>query len=432
MRKLPQQIHWRDWPKKNICAQIFAAFPNDEHGQDQIRLVGGCIRNALMDKPIGDLDFATKIEPAQLMDMLAARNIRAIPTGLSHGTVTALPDGNPVEITTLRKDIHTDGRHAEVAFTKSWEEDAARRDFHFNALYMDAEGKLHDPTGFGIDEALAGQIRFVGDPLQRIVEDALRILRYLRFFAHYGEQDPDPATLNALNKQKELLTSLSAERIQAELVKLLAAENALPAMILMQDIGIDKVLFPEFDLKLEYLQPLQTIEKKWCVTPDPYLRLLTICGAREDRIYSIAKKLRFSNRETRRLSIIAKIVSDLTIELDSPRQHNLKKLAYQNGKTHCLDALLIYASLEFQDRKDDLPVWQAGYQSLQDWQPPVFPIQGKDLLARGLSPGPELGEALRGLEREWLANGFKPDKERLLNQFGGLTSLNRPDERSNE
>lgn len=196
-------------------------------GEGAARFVGGCVRDTLLgrDTREPDLDIATRLTPDQVMESLAAQGLRVEPTGLDHGTVTAVAFGRPFEITTLRKDVETDGRRAVVAFTSDWAEDAARRDFTMNALYADPDGRVHDPTGQGLADAVAGRVIFVGDPDTRIREDYLRILRFFRFLAHYGEGAPDPAALEACSRHAGQLARLSAERIAKEVLKLLAAPD---------------------------------------------------------------------------------------------------------------------------------------------------------------------------------------------------------------
>ena len=214
-------------------------------GEDAARFVGGCVRNTLIGRPVADIDIATPLTPDDVTAALAAAGLRAIPTGVEHGTVTAIAKGRPFEITTLRRDVETDGRRAVVAFTADWGEDAQRRDFRLNALYADREGRLFDPTGAGIADARAGAIVFVGDPTARIAEDALRILRFFRFFAWYGRGEPDAEGLAACAARRGLLAGLSAERVAKELLTLLAADDPRRAMSLMAASGVLSEILPE-------------------------------------------------------------------------------------------------------------------------------------------------------------------------------------------
>ncbi|MDQ2861931.1 MAG: CCA tRNA nucleotidyltransferase, partial [Pseudomonadota bacterium] len=214
-------------------------------GEACARFVGGCVRNTLIEAPVGDIDIATTLTPDAVTVALKAAALKAVPTGAAHGTITAVAHGRPFEITTLRRDIETDGRHAKVAFTDDWAEDAARRDFRLNALYADRQGRLYDPTGEGVADARAGRIVFVGDPRARIAEDALRILRFFRFLAWYGRGEADSASLAACADMREAVTGLSAERVAKELLTLLAAEDPRAAVRLMAETGVLGLVLPE-------------------------------------------------------------------------------------------------------------------------------------------------------------------------------------------
>jgi poly(A) polymerase len=252
--KLDPPPHWiTASATRAVMAALAAA-----GGPDCARFVGGCVRNALLRKPVADIDIATALTPDAVIKALTDARLKAIPTGVEHGTVTAVSEGRPYEITTLRRDVETDGRRAVVAFTTDWNEDAQRRDFRLNSLYAAADGALFDPTGEGLADLKAGRIVFVGDAATRIREDALRILRFFRFQAWYGKGDPDPVGLAACAELRGLIANLSAERVSAELLKLLAAEDPREAVRLMAQTGVLSAALPEA-VGLERFEALVTI-----------------------------------------------------------------------------------------------------------------------------------------------------------------------------
>ncbi|MEI9890773.1 MAG: CCA tRNA nucleotidyltransferase [Caulobacteraceae bacterium] len=264
-------------------------------GEASARFVGGCVRNTILGRPINDIDIATQLEPAETMRALAAAGLRHVPTGLEHGTVTAFVEGRPFEVTTLRRDVATDGRRAVVAFTRDWAEDAERRDFRLNALYLDAQGRLYDPVGCGLADARAGRIIFVGDPEERIREDYLRILRFFRFFAWYGRGPADAAGLEACAMLRAGLAQLSAERVSKELLKLLAADDPREALGLMRDTGVLDAVLPDH-AGLERLERLVEIDS------DPELRLAALWRADPAAAVREADRLRLSKAQRERLA----------------------------------------------------------------------------------------------------------------------------------
>lgn len=263
-------------------------------GPDCVRFVGGCVRNALMGQTVDDLDLATRLLPEATMAALQKAGLKVVPTGIAHGTVTAVSKGRPYEITTLRRDVSTDGRNATVAFTDDWAEDAARRDFRLNALYADAQGRVFDPTGQGVEDAREGRIVFVGEPETRIREDYLRILRFFRFFAWYGRGEPDTAGLAACADLSEGMVRLSAERVSKELLKLLAAPDPRPAVRAMSETGVLARLLPEAD------QPA-AFEVMVGLTGDPVLRLSALLSSDQPKVEAAAKRLRLPNAMRDRL-----------------------------------------------------------------------------------------------------------------------------------
>ncbi|WP_409411642.1 CCA tRNA nucleotidyltransferase, partial [Brevundimonas sp.] len=259
------------------------------------RFVGGCVRNSLLDQPVDDIDIATLLTPAQTMAALKAAGLKAVPTGVEHGTVTGVSERRPYEITTLRRDVETDGRRAVVAFTQDWAEDAARRDFRLNALYADAAGQVFDPTGGGLADAAAGRIVFVGEAETRIREDYLRILRFFRFYAWYGRGAPDADGLAACAALKTGMDQLSAERVSKELLKLLAAPDPRPAVQAMAEAGVLEQVLPQ-------VQPLTLFQAICDLTPDPVLRLSALLPAEAAAVADVAAALRLSNAHRDRLT----------------------------------------------------------------------------------------------------------------------------------
>ncbi|WP_409515215.1 CCA tRNA nucleotidyltransferase, partial [Brevundimonas sp.] len=259
------------------------------------RFVGGCVRNSLLDQPVDDIDIATRLTPDQTMAALKAAGLKAVPTGVEHGTVTGVSERRPYEITTLRRDVETDGRRAVVAFTQDWAQDAARRDFRLNALYADAAGQVFDPTGGGLADAAAGRIVFVGEAQTRIREDYLRILRFFRFYAWYGRGAPDAAGLAACAALKAGMDRLSAERVSKELLKLLAAPDPRSAVQAMAEAGV-------LDRVLPQVQPLTLFQAICDLTPDPVLRLSALLPAEAAAVAGVAGALRLSNAQRDRLT----------------------------------------------------------------------------------------------------------------------------------
>jgi len=288
---------WMEWPEtKAVIAALEA-----KGRPGCARFVGGCVRNTLMGKPVDDIDIATTLTPDQVIEALGEAGLKAIPTGVDHGTVTAVAKKIPFEITTLRRDVSTDGRRAVVAFTHAWEEDAQRRDFRFNALYVDGEGRLYDPTGHGVQDAKDGKVVFVGEPMTRIREDYLRILRFFRFQAWYGKGEPDQKALAACKALKGLVSGRAAERTQKEILKLLAADDPRPALRLMAATGVLAAILP-FVKSLARLDGLVAIETEQLFENDVELRLAALIPDDVALARELAERLRLSNALKERLA----------------------------------------------------------------------------------------------------------------------------------
>jgi poly(A) polymerase len=375
----------------------------------EARFVGGCVRNAILGAPVDDLDLATPLTPPQVIAALEAAGVRAVPTGVEHGTVTAVVDHRPVEVTTLRRDVETDGRRAVVAFTTDWAEDAARRDFRLNALYADRTGQVFDPVGGGVEDALAGRIIFVGDPETRIREDYLRILRFFRFGAWYG-RTWNHAGLLACAKLREGLRGLSAERINKELLKLLGAPDPWPAISCMGRAGVLSVLLPD-------MGRLDRFEAGAALTPDPELRLSLLLEPDLGRVRGTAEALRLSNAQKARL--LAAVESEPPVHLGMSALQAVAAL-YRVGRGAFRDRVIL-AWAEEPEREEEARLL---LEIAEGWSRPRFPLNGDDLAEAGVPRGPALGRTLRALEQTWVDSGFEADRAALLARL--RDQLSRP------
>jgi poly(A) polymerase len=376
-------------------------------GEGSARFVGGCVRNAILNRPIDDIDIATQLEPPAVAAALTAAGLKSAPTGIEHGTVTAIADGQPFEVTTLRRDVATDGRRAVVSFTRDWAEDARRRDFRLNALYLDAGGTVYDPVGEGLADARAGRIVFVGDPHQRIREDYLRILRFFRFQAWYGRQAPDPEGLQACGALRGGLAQLSAERVSRELLKLLAADDPREALSLMREAGVLEAVLPSAD-SLEIVQRLIVIERDILGAGDAELRLAALWPHARGAAIAEANRLRLSKAQRERLAAAVDGESPITAGLGLAQA---RRLLYRLGGQVYRDRLkLAWAASPTQQ----IEPWLALLAEADLWTPPRFPVSGQDAAAAGLRAGPAMGAALRAAEGWWVDHDFEPDRDMLL------------------
>lgn len=390
-----------DWIAAEPTRRVYEALNSAEAGSS--RFVGGCVRNSVMARSVDDIDIATKLVPEQTISALEAAGIRAIPTGIEHGTITAVCAGMPFEITTLRRDVETDGRRAVVAFTTEWTEDAQRRDFRLNALYADGAGKIFDPTGEGLADAKSGRVIFIGDADQRLKEDYLRILRFFRFNAWYG-QEIDSSGLAACARQAGGLSRIAKERIWRELFKLFSAPTPQDAVAAMADIGVlETVLGPSL-LPTSRLAKLVSIEEQRQRSPDPLLRIMALVPRDAAYLRDLSDALRFSNRERDRL--VAWADRDLP-DLGQGEGPDLLAGLYRFGAQAVLDRAMT-ASLDHGQT-----ISQHALVSCDTWQSPDFPVGGDDALAAGFR-GPEIGAALKRVEDAWLASGLSLSRPELL------------------
>lgn len=398
---------WLDWPQTRLLIEAFAPRPGS------LRFVGGAVRDVLLGRTVQDVDAATVHLPSDTLALLQQAGIKAIPTGMAHGTVTAVIEGKSFEITTLRKDTACDGRHAEVVYTDSWQEDAHRRDFTMNALYLSPLGELYDYVG-GVDDARSGCVRFIGEASQRITEDYLRILRYFRFHAHYGKGVADKQALKACAAQAPHIAQLSGERIQSELLKLLSVKNAAPALELMQRGDVLRHVLGFGVHGLEAFARLHEIEMLTEMTLKPYVKMAFFLRAAEvdeqEASTWLAARLKLSNLIAQELAAIARRHGHITQALAEPEaKHWIRTL----GQRLFIHILMLNWACEDGAISKDHPYFRL-FQLAQHWQAPPFPLTGQDLLAAGFQPGKAMGELLQRLEALWEADDYRMDRQALL------------------
>lgn len=402
-----------DWLGERHLQRLLAALAD---GGEEARVAGGAVRNALIGQPVADVDIATTTVPDETIRRAEAAGFKAVPTGIEHGTITIVAGGKPFEVTTLRADIETDGRRAKVSFGRDWKADAERRDFTINALYAEADGTIVDLVG-GIADIEARRLRFIGDPEARIREDYLRILRFFRFFAWYGDGRPDAEGLKACARLKEGLGQLSVERVWSELKKLLSAPDLSRALLWMRQAGVLTSVLPESEKwGIDAIHALTRAEKDLGWTPDPLLRLEAIVPPDAARMKTLAERLRFSVSEAGRLRQWA-----LTAPVEpKTTEAELAKRLYRGDRQGIVDRLrLSLASARARAVEDNDALLEAGGFSrllafAEKWKKPGFPLKGADLTTLGASPGPKLGATLKNLENEWIESGFALDRGALL------------------
>jgi poly(A) polymerase len=370
---------------KELLAAIGAA-------QGGARFVGGAVRDTLLGHAVEDIDIATIHRPEDVIARLTAEGIKSVPTGLAHGTITAVLEGKPVEITTLRRDVTTDGRRAKIAYSDNWQEDAARRDFTMNALYADpASGEVIDYFG-GVADLRAGHVRFIGHAADRIAEDHLRILRYFRFLARFGNGEPDEDAFSACVAHANSLMALSRERIADELLKLLATADPVRAIKLMVDGDIFLPVLPEITTAgVAHLTRLSERESMAGIECSPLRRLCALLPAKSETGEAVAARLKLSNKARKRIAFALSA---------SPPSDDPYALAYRIGREGAIDRLLLEETVAAED-----------ISHLADWERPSLPVSGGALITRGMAPGPQVADALRLVEEQWISEGF-PDARR--------------------
>jgi len=373
------------------------------------RFVGGCVRDTILGRNVKDIDIATAEPPDRVITLLEQAGFKAIPTGIDHGTITAVMRGEIYEITTLRLDVETFGRHAHVAFTDDWAADAERRDFTMNAIFCDLDGTLYDPTG-GLSDLTAGCIRFVGNAHQRIQEDVLRLLRYFRFYAYYGTAPADQDALRACKNMAGEIPSLSVERVWSEFKKLLVAPASASVLDLMADWDVLGHVLPEAGSR-EPLARLVDVEAEMAKETDPIRRLAILLDIDGVESHAVADRLRLSKSEAQHLHAL--VSAPVQPSPDMTETQN-RIVLYRLGEEHFIDlALMGWAT--------NSPTEKAPWESLVDLpnrQPiPDFPVRGEDVLELGTNPGKAVGELLSSLESWWVDNNFEPDRVACLKQL---------------
>ena len=390
------------WMRTPQMQAVIAALRGGNAG---VRFVGGCVRDALDSRTIADIDLATDAAPERVMELIRAAGHKAVPTGIAHGTVTAIIDGKSFEITTLRRDIETDGRHATVAFTDDWKVDAARRDFTINALSLTPDGVLHDPFGGRADLA-AGKVRFVGQAHDRITEDYLRLLRYFRFHAHFGRGLPDPDALAACRALAPGLGRLSAERVGVEIFKLLGAPDPAPSVALMRDAGALRQILPNARAIGRLIRLVAAEATVDGLAVNPMRRLAALLCVDKSGIEDVCGKLRLSNAQGAYLAL-------MTAQSVSRESASHGRAIHRLGPAAFRDLAL----LGWAESGDDSG-WPALIDFAAGWTKKSFPLSGADVLRAGIPPGPAVGEILRTIEAWWIDGDFRADQSACLTRLG--------------
>ncbi len=375
------------------------------HDGVNARMVGGCVRDALLGRDITDIDLACSLPPEEAMRRLENAGIKVIPVGIRHGTIMAVIGGNHFEITSLRRDVKTDGRHAKVAFIDDWTEDARRRDFTINALYLDQDGSLYDPCS-GLKDIAARRVRFIGEAAARIKEDALRILRFFRFAARIGQGKLDGDGLQACIRYRDMIDSLSGERLAQELFKILGAENLLPVMNIMADEGILARIVAGHKSLTDFIRYVRL--ENALGRCDILARLS--CLVRETAVDQTVRRLKLSRKQAAKLMIYCR--HDVIMEPDC-REKFLRRMLYRYGREAVVFALLCCRA---QGKIDDQP-FRHMLDHAESWTIPDFPLTGQDLIGAGVEPGPSMGNSLRRLEELWIESDFTLGKDQLTGQI---------------
>lgn len=399
-----------------IRPQTQAVFRAIEAGGYSARAVGGVVRNALLGEAVADVDIATTAPPGEVMRLAAAAGLRGVATGLEHGTVTVVADHIPFEVTTLREDIETFGRHARVAFTEDWAADARRRDFTINALYCDASGAVHDPLG-GYHDVLARRVRFIGDAGERIREDYLRILRFFRLTAVHAAGPPDQEGLSAAVRERAGLAKLSGERVRQELMRLLSAPRAPEVVRIMRDHGLLTAVLPVAP-RPEMMRRLADIERALALQGDPVLRLAALTVEIIEDAERLRTRLRLSAAEFEKLARTVEAPPALKPGMD---ERKAEALLYRLGAEVMREFLLLNWARSAVDPGH--PSGPALMRLPDSWRRPVFPVRGSDVLAAGVAPGKRVGEILRTLEDWWISEGFPDNDQQLHARLAALAKV---------
>lgn len=376
---------------------------------EELRVVGGAIRNALLGEPVHEIDFASTALPQANMARAQKAGLRCIPTGIDHGTVTILIEGTPFEITSLREDVETDGRRAVVRYGRNFEHDARRRDFTMNALSCRADGEIFDYVS-GLADIERRHVRFIGDAIQRVREDYLRILRFFRFHAAYGEGALDGEAFHAAITEREGMHNLSRERIRAELLKLVVARNAAKVVAQMCGAGMLIPVLAGIAVPSR-LARIAAIEQARHEKADAVLRLMALCVLVREDAERLRQELRLSNAEAERMLRAARLLEILHGSETPPGEQDGLTLLFEHGRQACLDALTL-AQAESHSAADDAG-WMGAHQFMREAAEPQLPFTGADLLKQGIKPGPQMGQILKALQADWIRAGFPRDPAAL-------------------
>jgi poly(A) polymerase len=397
----PAQLGEAPWLMRGPAARLLARLDCDG---EEARAVGGAVRNALMQLTVGEIDVATTAVPDEVIRRATVAGFKAVPTGIEHGTVTVVVEGQPFEVTTLREDVETYGRRAKVAFGRDWAKDAQRRDFTMNALSVSAAGKIYDYVG-GLDDIAAGRVRFIGEAQQRIAEDYLRILRFFRFHAHFGAGAPDPAGLLACIRGRAGLETLSRERVRMELMKLLVAPRAASTVAVMAECGILGEALGGVP-RIASFENLTKVEAATGTPPDAVRRLGALAVWVTEDAERLSQRLRLFNVESERLSAI-----DHWWRVAPADQHAARVLLYDLGPQSFIDRVLVAWSRSDAGAADQ--DWHCLATLPQAWTAPAFPLKSADFTERGLAAGPALGVAMRAAKAAWIDADFPADSTTL-------------------
>ena len=387
------------WLREAPLRDILAAL---DRAGEEARVVGGAVRNALLGEPHGDIDIATTAHPPEVIRRVEAAGFKAVPTGVAHGTVTVAAAGQPFEVTTLREDVETFGRHATVAFGRDWKRDAERRDFTMNALSVTRDGTIYDYVG-GLGDIEARRVRFIGDAAKRIAEDYLRILRFFRFHAAYGEGAPDPTGLAACIEARAGLEQLSRERVHMEMLKLLVAKHAVPTLALMTETGLLEQVLGGVPLLASYANMIK-LEAALALAPDPVRRLGALSVSVVEDAERLRERLRLANAEYERLASMADGWWQISATWS---EHDGRMLLYRLGPERFTDRVLLAWTRAREGAADQS--WHRLATLPARWDAPAFPLKAADFIARGVPKGPRLGAALRAAEEAWIAAEFPAD-----------------------
>jgi poly(A) polymerase len=391
------------WLKEGALPRLLAVLGGDG---EEARVVGGAVRNALLGEPVAEHDVATTAVPDEVVRRVTAAGFKAVPTGIAHGTVTVVIAGEPFEVTTLRQDVETYGRHAKVAFGRDWEGDAHRRDFTINALSVTADGTVHDYTG-GLADLAARRVRFIGDARTRIEEDYLRILRFFRFHAAYGHGDPDRAGLHACIEGRAGLDQLSRERVRMEMMKLLVAARATPTLVVMSEVGLLMRVLGGVPY-LAAFEMMAKAERAAGLAPDAARRLGALGVAIPEDAERLWLRLRLTNAEHARLAAMGAEWRGLS---PAHGEQAARGALYRLKPEHYVDCALLAWARSQASAHDE--AWRGFVALPRRWTAPAFPLKAADFIARGVEKGPALGAAMRAAEVAWVEAGFPNDRAAL-------------------